>query len=335
MRIAFLVLSHKNPRQLLRLLTALRHQLPEAAIVVHHDRFRTELTASELDPIGNTYLLTSDSPIIWGDFSLVDACWRSMVWMIDHMQFEWLILLSAQDYPIKPLDTLEDYLAGLRADVLLETLPINELNKAADRRDRRRRYLYQYKPAAMLSSRRPAEPSRLRHWARTGTGPLVDAFNNIQPFLAVYRFRDQLPSRVGWRARATPFSEKEPCRFGSMWFTISRRAAEYLAASVRDRPDYAEYYRRTIIPDESATGTLICNAPGLRVEPQNLHYTRWTNPKTAHPDVFTNADLPELLAVPAYFARKFDIEEDDEILDSLDEILAGSYGSPKHVTPRQ
>jgi hypothetical protein len=321
MRIAVLVLNHRAPPQLLRLLATLRRELPDAPIVVHHDRFHMDFDASALDPIGNAHLLTSQKPIIWGDFSLVEAVWRSIAWMVEHVEFDWIIQLSAQDYPIKSLTTLGDYLAATGADVLLRAVPISELSKAAARRDKRRRYLYQYRP--VTTSLQGNQPSgRLRCGLRRITGPFVDVLNNIQPYFRVFRFPDGMPNRFGWRARSTPFTKKDPCRFGSNWFSLSYRGAEFLMTCARDRQNYVNYYRHTIMPGESATATLICNAPGLRVEPHDLHYTRWTHPKAPHPDVFGAEDLAELLAAPEYFARKFDIAKDAEILDKLDEVLA-------------
>lgn len=325
MRIAVLVLNHRAPPQLLRLLATLRRQLPDAPIVVHHDKFRVSFDASALEPIGNTHFLTSEKPIMWGDFSLVEAVWRSIMWMIENVEFDWVIQLSAQDYPIKSLATLGDYLAGTDADVLLRAVPISELSKAADRRDKRRRYLYQYPPVT-TGWQRDQPYGRLRCGLRQSSGPFVDVLNNIQPYFKVFRFPDG-PNRIGRRARSTPFTDKEPCMFGSNWFSLSYRGAEFLMTSARDRQNHVNYYRQTIMPGESATATLICNAPGLRVEQHDLHYTRWTHPRTGHPDVFGTEDLAELLAVSEYFARKFDIAKDAEILDKLDMVLARAAAS--------
>ena len=131
-----------------------------------------------------------------------------------------------------------------------------------------------------------------------------------------------MPWPVGFRAFSTPFTKNKPCWYGSMWLTLSQKAARFVVACAKERPDYVDYYRRTTIPDESATSTLICNAEDLRVEPRNVHYTRWSHPGSAHPDIFRLEDLPELLSVPEYFARKFDSEKDAEILDRLDDVLA-------------
>jgi hypothetical protein len=146
MRIAFLVLNHRGPDQLLRLLSTLRGQLADAPIVVHHDRFGQSVRQSDIEEVDNAHLLTSPRPLAWGDFSIVDACLRSMSWMRDELDFDWVFLLSGQDYPIKPLASLPHDIETLNADVLLRAVPISQVRTASGRRDKRRRYLYQYQP---------------------------------------------------------------------------------------------------------------------------------------------------------------------------------------------
>jgi len=322
MRVAFLILNHRDPAQLMRLVATLRRELPEAPIVVHHDGFRTHLPVSALDQIGNAYLLTSNEPLPWGEFGMVDAIYRSMAWAVEHIEFDWLILLSAQDYPIKPLATLGDYLSTTGADVLLEATPINQLPKRRARRNRRYRYLYQYRPGAAGRGTDGWLSHALRR-IRRYTGPLVEVFNNVQSYVHIFKLADHGPWRVGVRARSTPFTQNEPCWCASTWISFSHCAAAFVVASFRERPDYVEYYRRTMHPGESAIATLVCNAPALRREPHDIHHVRWTYTRIAHPDIFVAGDLPELLAAPEYeyFARKFDIAESAELLDELDRML--------------
>ena|SRR5271166_2219502 len=320
MKIAFLIVNHREPTQLIRLARTLRLELPDAPIIVHHDKFCTNLDEKLLEPLGNAYLLTSEKPLSWGGFDFVETYWRSVEWMYEHLEFDWLVLLSAQHYPIKPLAGLGRYLAATGADALVLATPIDQITNTRDRRNLRRRYLYRYRPAA------PPEPGSMqdnvRRWLRGHTGLLVDILNNVQPFLHIYKYPDQMPWRIGWRARSTPFSQAEPCWFGSTWITLSRHAAEVLINTIHERPDYVEYCRQTVLCDESTTNTLICNSPNVRTELRDLHYMRWTHPTSGHPDTFSARDLPELLAVPQYFARKFDITKDAKILDLLDEMLA-------------
>jgi Core-2/I-Branching enzyme len=323
MKTAFLVLSHRNPEQTVRLLTTLRCQLPDAPLVVHHDQFRSALSAADVAQLGDAHVLTSPEPVVWGDFSVVDAVWRSMAWMLERLEFDWLVLLSAQDYPIKPLADLGAFLAGTDADVVLNARPVDEIADPAARRNRRRRYLYQCRPVRV----RVSVPAWL--WAarrvRNLCGPLVGVVNNVQPWLQIYRVADGLPWRVGVRSRSAPFTADQPCWFGSMWFGISRPAAAQLLAAAADRPEYVDYFRRTIVPDEAVTASILGNLPGVRVLRQDLHHIRWTTAaKTGHPDVLTSADLPELLAAPEFFARKFDTTVDAGILDELDRHIVAS-----------
>lgn len=317
MRIAFLIFNHRRPEQLKRLLSTIRRQLPDATLVVHNDRFRTSLELPEIESLGDVHLLTSPAPIVWGDFSLVEATWRAMTWMTANVQFDWIVVLSAQDYPIKPLGDLGHYLAGSGADALMHATPIDDLPSAAERRNRRQRYLYQYRPASL----RPMTTTSGRLWARLRqvTALPADLFNNVQPYVRIYRYPDLMPWRLGRRPAGTPFTPENPCWFGSVWFSLDRRAVDYLVSFTRDNPNYVEHFRHTICPDESATATLICNAPGIRVEHRALHYVRWTNPKSGHPDILCSRDLAELVNAPGFFARKFDLAADSAILDQLDE----------------
>jgi hypothetical protein len=319
MKIAFLIFNHRSPEQLLRLLATLRRQLPDSPLVVHHDKFRAELSASALESLGNTHLLTSDKPIVWGDWSLVEAYWRSLTWISTNIEFDWLVVLSAQDYPIKPLAALGEYLASTGAGALVDAMPIGDLPTPGLRRITRRRFLYQYRPARELW---PAARISERLWGslRQSTALLADVLNNSQPYFKIYRYPDRMPWRFGHRASSTPFSPDWPCWFGSAWFGLSKGVVRYINAFVQNNPEYVAYYERTICPDESVTATIICNAPGIHVERTALHFVRWSRPQSGHPDILGIGDLPELSATPAFFARKFDLAIDSDILDRLDEL---------------
>jgi hypothetical protein len=326
--LAFLVMSHRPPRQLLRLMSALRREQPDAPLVVHHDVFRSVVDRPAVEAVGNAHLLTSAAPVHSSDFSLVEATWRSLSWMSDHLEFDWVVLLSAQDYPIKPLSGLGAHLARSGADALMDAVPIGAIAEPLARADRHLRYMYQYRPAraARRSRFMPfAGPARTQRIGPVGN-LAIDAFNQLQPRLRIYKLDHARPLHFGARARSTPFTAAEPCWYAPTWWALSRRAARYVLDEARSRPDYVGYYRRTMMPDESATATLVCNSPDLRVQLEGLHHTRWADPSAAHPDVFRIADLAELGAAREPFARKFDIDVDTAILDELDAGLAGPEG---------
>lgn len=326
MTIAFLILNHRPPAQLIRLLNTLRAQLPDSPIVVHHDVFGAELSSDLLEPIDNVHLLTSRKPVTWGDFSLVDIYRSSLTWMTKHVVFDWVVMLSAQDYPIKPLSGLAADLTLNDADAVLRATQVDRLTSATARRDMRRRYLYQYyAPNAGRWSF--FIPAAVCSFLRKNVGSTIDMINILQPFFKICKFPDRMPYRFGWRARRTPFGSHQPCWYGPMWFALSRRATDYTLNYMSDHPEFVNYYRRTVIPDESMFATIIHNSGELRVSNLDTHYTRWSQPKPAyHPDIFRADDLAELTAAAPFFARKFDIAVDTEILDKLDEFIGVPAG---------
>jgi len=337
MRIAFLVLNHRPPAQLVRLLKTLRSQLPDSPIVVHHDVFHGELSSELFEPIANVHLVTSGKRIVWGDFSQVEVCLWSLAWMREHLEFDWVVLLSGQDYPIKPLVNLADDLTSIAADAVFRATPMSQL-PIGRRMLMRRRYFFQYRNAG--AAWWEWLPQGARDALRSASRPLLRALNMLQPMIKIYLLPDRMPYRLGWRARETPFSRNWPCWHASSWFSLSRGALEYVLDYMDKHPEYVAYYRRTMNADESMLATLVFNSPELRVANRETTYTRWSNLLSAHPDIFRSVDLAELAAAEPFFARKFDIAVDADILDELDEFIglaapgsaakAGASGEDEH-----
>ena len=98
-RLLYFITSYRSPDQLERLLQVLRSAQPAAELVVHHDVHATPLDPAVISRVGG-HLLTSSFPILWDDLSLDRARWRVMRWALETLQFDWMVLLSEQDYPI-------------------------------------------------------------------------------------------------------------------------------------------------------------------------------------------------------------------------------------------
>jgi len=289
--------------------------------VVHHDRFRSPWSADLVTPIGDVEVLTSDTPVSWGDFSIVDVTWKGLSWMVEHLAFDWVVFLSEQDYPIAPLDRLEQLLEESQVDAFVEATPIHLVEDPDIRMGCDRRYNYRYVklPRLGLMPRLPPKTRRLVA-DRANYGNFV--LYKLQRKVTVFCYPDPLPMRLGVRPRRSPFSPEFPCWYGSQWMALSRRAAEKVVEFVRDREDYVRYYSRTVIPDESATATIVCNDPELTVRDEGLHHVRFSSLE-GHPDAFGLADLGELVGSGRYFARKFDIDVDAAVLSALDEHIFG------------
>jgi len=320
-RVAYLITSYRPPKQLLRLLQTLRRAQPEAQLVVHHDRFRSPWRTGQVAAVDGVEVLTSETPVSWGDFSIVAATWTSLSWMVKNLEFDWVVFLSEQDYPIAPLGALEERLAGSGVDAFIEARPIDRIDDPVLKMDCDRRYNYEYRVLP-----RPGVMARLPPRARRRVADTANYANFVlykaQRKITVYRYPDPLPLRLGVRPRHSLFSEAFPCWYGSQWMALSRRAAHRVVEFVDTRADYVRHFSRTVIPDEAATATIVCNDPLLRVHDGHLHRIRFSS-TDGHPDVFGLEDLGELIESGRFFARKFDLDVDGAILDALDERLFG------------
>lgn len=338
----YVILSHGRIPQLLRLLRTLRAGSPHAHLVVHHDGHVVPLDPAEARAAGADHVVVAPGPIAWGDMTVVDAVIRSLRWVHEHLDDGWVVLLSGQDYPVRPLADLEQRLATGPADAYIRHDRVGtdrEIGRwTAD--TMARRYFFHYRPVpggaamgsllARLSARVKQPPPDPASGAADAPGPsgpapagsapapnpgLLRRLRSVPVHLVV--LPRGLGLRVGWRARDTPFGPGYPCWKGAMWAMLSARAVETVLTEVDRRPDLLDHYRQTMIPDESVLATILANAPGLRLDGEPLRYTVWSG-GSPHPRTLTAGDLPAIEASGAFLARKFDAEQHPEVLDVLD-----------------
>ena len=321
LRISFFITSYRPAEQLCRLVSTLRKAEPDSPIVIHHDSFQSPLDPSLFADVPHVHVLTSASPIVWGDMSLEAARWRTYRWILENVDVDWVMLLSEQDYPIEPLRELRLRLGDSGVDAFISGQRVDQIKDEEARRVWERRYLYQYwsLPSSKIT-RQLAE-----HWTRSTSSYGRRLYAGVDRSgrtlsISLTPAASQQPIRIGVRARKTPFSADFPCWAHNSWCALSRKALEHIVDYLDSNPGFARYYERTVIPVESATGTIVFNDPQLKVANVNLHAIRWTNRGSGRPDVFGRADLEFLCSSSAVFARKFD-QASADLLDELDKIV--------------
>lgn len=119
-----MILAHTAPHQLERLARSLQHE--HAQVFVHLDA-KSDMTAfRHLESNGLVRYIRNRVPVSWGTYSLVQATINGFREMLDVTEsFDFFNLLSAQDYPIKPIGYIHDYLARHRGSAFLHCLSIN------------------------------------------------------------------------------------------------------------------------------------------------------------------------------------------------------------------
>lgn len=314
----YLVTSYRRPEQVLRLAGTLSRESPDSGLLIHHDRFRSSLDAAELRGVaGNAHLLTSPRALRWGDFSVVDMHWRCFEWALEHVDFDWLILLSEQDYPVWPLERTERLLRDSASDIWVRARRVPATVEGSDPLSYNR-YFYSYSavPGAERVHGLPVP------WAPKWRSFRQRAVNRVNRrpgrLVRAETYPDGMPTRFGVRRRTTPFSDSFACWVGKAWFALSRDAVSEVVSFTKAHPSYRRYFRWAIVPEESATVSVVLNAPSLGVVERDLHFERWSDLYSGHPDVLGEDDLAAIISSGMPFARKFDLAKDVRILDALD-----------------
>jgi hypothetical protein len=183
-------------------------------------------------------------------------------------RFDWLVLLSGSDYPVRPVAEIEAALAGADADGFIETHPCEPpaIRRGRSVDEPALRYHYRW------SSPRPRRPvvralagvldPRLAV-AVTPAGVRIGVPAKRSPFRTPKRrprvspIRHNMLSSV--EAEHSPFGEGLECRYGPASFVLSRRAVAVIDAAVREHPELVLYYRDTLVPVESYVHTVLAN----------------------------------------------------------------------------
>lgn len=100
MKLAHLILCHKGPEQLGRLVNSLSH--PDADIYIHVDK-KTDIKEFEaLLNIPRVYFINNRQSVNWGGYSMVQATLNSFEQILaSGVEYGHVNLLSGMDYPLK------------------------------------------------------------------------------------------------------------------------------------------------------------------------------------------------------------------------------------------
>jgi hypothetical protein len=285
MRVAYFLQTHRAPDQVLRLLATLRGGSPGALLLVGHDPTGPPLDARALAAHGADLFHPAEPPRR-GYWSLF-VPWVEAVERLDRAgaAYDWLVYLSGQDYPVRPLAESEAALAASSVDGYLTWADAAGPSAEGRRRQGRLRYTFRYR-----------DLPRAAPWLR-----LLRRANGLQPWWHVHL---TYGPRLGRRARQTPFGKHLRPMWGSQWTTLSRRAAERVAEAARG--PLAAWFAATVCPDEAFAQTVLVADPCFRLANDNLRFVDVRGSRDGHPRALRVADGPALLAGGYAFARKID-----------------------------
>jgi hypothetical protein len=314
-RVAYLVLTHKDPVQVETLADRIRYLSPVALIVVHHDLKAPVVPWGGHPPPGIDMI--DRSRVEWGDWSIVDATLRMMRRALD-LRADWVVVLSGEHWPVTDLASWEESLSTCTADALLPALQLPERlhfgRKDVDGNRFLARSIHRWakigRPRSNLLHRALMAASKASRW----THPVLKLEFSLRSeawFIGLPRRRGPVK---GW-----------PLFKGSEWIACSASAVRALT---EQPPAVMSWFARSHIPDECYFHSVLHHASGLVV--RDVLVT-WVPPEPVEPTpawmLLKDTELSDAFGSGAAFARKIDLARNREIARSIDRRVDEDRGS--------
>lgn len=301
MALAYGIVAYKNPAQIGRLLRSIAHS--DNLFFVHYDkrspRSEHEALARWVQEFPNLHILPA-RPVLWGRYSIVDTQLEMMRRCLQSERpWSHFITLSGQCLPLKPQDEM------VRE---CEAQPTTSYVNFFD-------------------------PLREPIWKDVHdrvTRIYLDSMT-LESFLQIPFLGRRVRGLLGW-TNSIPFvpwvRRKKPDWFrymgGSNHFVLSREAVAY-AVNDPQAQKITQWLKFTNIPEESIFQSVLLNSPlADRVINDDRRAVFWQNSNSPSPLTLKHSDLPALHEAREkgrLFARKFDINVDNQVICELEKEL--------------
>ncbi|QCR22499.1 beta-1,6-N-acetylglucosaminyltransferase [Pontibacter sp. SGAir0037] len=284
MRVAHLIMAHKEPAQVERLVKALLHD--DADIYIHISTNSAIEPFEYLKLIDHVRLIQNRLDVRWGSYKFTKAIIESTREILQTgIAYDFINLISGQDYPIKPVDKIHKFLEAHIG----------------------RSFIYD-------------EPEGSDWWSHAITRVEKYHTTNFE-FKGQYRIQ----AFINWLLpkRKFPLPMELYGGSNSTWWTISIESAEYLVQFFDNHPELRRFAYFSWGSDEFLVATILMNSPYRdKMICHNYRYIDWSD-GGAHPVILTTKDLAGIKASDCLFARKFDVQQDATILDRIDKEVLG------------
>ena len=245
MRIAYIISAYKLPNLLIRLVYRLHTQT--SIFLIHVDK-RTDNNqywqmVSGLNHLNNVVFLKRHN-CHWGDFGHVRATLKGLAYLYQNeVNFDYLLLLTGQDYPIKSNAYIESFLSTANGNEFLSYYSIPNESWGGDDGGRSRIELWHFR--------------FLQDWPFRFLDPFVHlpSKREIKSKIksAIYSSVNMMFPKRTLPGNMRPFG-------GSGYWCITRACVEFINSFVNQNPKFVKFFKYVDISDEIFFHTLILNS---------------------------------------------------------------------------
>ncbi len=291
---AFIILAHKNPEQVARLISSLDDNY--STFFLHLDKNINPAPFINAVADNNNVVIVKNEYTFWGSFGIVQATLNAMKSAMNHYKtFDFISLISGQHYPIKSNEYINDFLSSSPYSIFMEYTSIPNHQRWQPRGGMYRidKYFFGMKGHERFAA-------KAANFISSQTNVIK---RNFPPTMKPYG--------------------------GSQWWTMNRYAVKYILDFVKKNEAYSRFHRFTFAPDELFFHNILLNTHDERIQNSlinnNVTYMHWPDMSKGHPDILKQSHIQNILSSDALFARKFDMNEDSLVFDLLDEYRTQSH----------
>ncbi|WP_421943923.1 beta-1,6-N-acetylglucosaminyltransferase [Pedobacter sp.] len=280
MQIAHIIMAHKNPKQVAKLIKALEHQNFDYYIHVDKKTDIQEFIAS-LNDSKNLKFVKKRIRCNWGGYSFLKAINNSLAEVIlSGKHYDFINLLSGQDYPLINSGRLYNFFENL---IGKNFISYEENNNSSWWEQARLRY----------------EKYHLTDFGIRGKYFFQELLNKFTP-------NRKFPLEVEFYGGPN-----------SSWWTISAECALYVHETLKNNLKLNNFLKYSWGTDEFAIASLIMSSrfKDYTIN-NNFRYIDWSE-GNAHPKILRIDDYEKIISSNMIFARKFDMEVDIEIINKI------------------
>lgn len=311
MDINYIILAHRHPSQLERLVRRL--SAPATWFYIHIDnRCSVEPFQTVLADFENVFFLEKRESGTWGDIGIVTATCYALQEVLNDKRNGYCILLSGQDYPVKSPEQIRKVLEKNNGTLFADTwsLPCNRWHNGGLYRVQFYKYNVPYNGRHYMLVPPLFTKSFFEHPLGNGRKVWKLIRNGKIPF----RLLQKRKSPAG----IVPYG-------GSQWWAVTTAVAQEIISFSRRHKSYVKFHRYTLLADEVFFQSLIvyiAKKENILIKP-SLTYVRF-NEGEPHPVTFSTKHIDDLKMISIeepekLFARKFN--PDDDVLDMIDQFL--------------
>lgn len=292
MTFAYLILAHKNPNQLKRLVDALATS--NTVFLIHVDAkisIMPFVRCFDNYKPGLVFFCSERKLVKWGMYGMVEATVSLIHFSVKlGLNAEYYHLLSGQDYPLIGNREILDFFQKNKGKNFINyfSLPDNRWQDSFERVN------YKW----FLNDEGSRNYTNLDYYQK------CKSLNYIPDGYSLYG--------------------------GSQWWSLTKDAILYIYNLYSNKNLIFDFFRYTLVPDEMLFQTILLNSDFRRsVINNNLRFIKWTKGQVS-PNVLEWYDGEELNGANLLFARKFS-NSSASILDEIDNhrLCVGSFNANK------